>query len=153
MNFQKMTKQQLKEYGESIGIKLDLKHKKDNLINQLNQQSNFCTECGQDISKSEDSFCFNCGAEIESDAPDQVTINKSPEVVITNTTTSKNSITNNNHTSGGGMKEKFIELNNWYANLNTKQRMIIWVLSIPPAVFILGIPWLLVLIYMEFHRN
>ena len=72
MNLQKMTKQQLKEYGESIGIKLDLKHKKDDLINQLNQQPSFCTECGQDISKSEDSFCFNCGAEIESDAPDQV---------------------------------------------------------------------------------
>lgn len=37
MNFQKMTKQQLKEYGESIGIKLDLKKKKDVLIAELNK--------------------------------------------------------------------------------------------------------------------
>ena len=100
MNLQKMTKQQLKEYGESIGIKLDLKHKKDDLINQLNQQSSFCIECGQDISKSEDSFCFNCGAEIESDAPDQATINKSPEVVITNTTTTNNKPASSNKKGG-----------------------------------------------------
>jgi hypothetical protein len=39
MNLQKMTKQQLKEYGESIGIKLNLKHKKDDLIDQLNKAS------------------------------------------------------------------------------------------------------------------
>jgi preprotein translocase subunit SecG len=39
MNFQKMTKQQLKDYGESIGIKLNLKHKKDDLIDQLNNAS------------------------------------------------------------------------------------------------------------------
>jgi hypothetical protein len=39
MNFQKMTKQQLKDYGESIGIKLNLKHKKDDLIDQLNKAS------------------------------------------------------------------------------------------------------------------
>jgi hypothetical protein len=34
-----MTKQQLKDYGESIGIKLNLKHKKDDLIDQLNKAS------------------------------------------------------------------------------------------------------------------
>jgi len=34
-----MTKQQLKEYGESIGMKLNLKYKKDELINQLNKSS------------------------------------------------------------------------------------------------------------------
>ena len=37
MNFKKMTKQQLKEYGETIGIKLDLKKKKDALIAELNE--------------------------------------------------------------------------------------------------------------------
>jgi hypothetical protein len=57
------------------------------------------------------------------------------------------------------MKEKFIKLNNWYASLNKKQRIIIWTLSVPYALFPLtgimlgGIPWLLVLIYIEFHRN
>jgi len=39
MNFNKMTKQQLKDYGESVGIKLNLKHKKDDLIDQLNKSS------------------------------------------------------------------------------------------------------------------
>ena len=37
MNFNKMTKQQLKDYGETIGIKLDLKKKKDVLIEELNK--------------------------------------------------------------------------------------------------------------------
>ena len=36
MDFQKMTKQQLKEYGETIGVKLNLKNKKDVLIEELN---------------------------------------------------------------------------------------------------------------------
>jgi len=36
MDFNKMTKQQLKEYGETIGIKLDLKKKKSELIDELN---------------------------------------------------------------------------------------------------------------------
>lgn len=97
---QKMTKQQLKEYGESVGIKLDLKHKKDDLINQLNQQSNFCTECGQDISKSEDSFCFNCGAKIESGTPDKITTNNSPEINTNNTTTTTNRTTSSDRKDG-----------------------------------------------------
>jgi len=37
MNFNKMTKQQLKEYGESIGIKLDIRKKKDALIDELSK--------------------------------------------------------------------------------------------------------------------
>ena len=100
MNLKKMTKQQLKEYGESIGIKLDLKHKKDDLINQINQQSNFCTECGQDISKSEDSFCFNCGAKIESGTPDKITTNNSPEIDTNNTTATTNRTTSSNRKDG-----------------------------------------------------
>jgi hypothetical protein len=36
MDFQNMTKQQLKEYGETIGVKLNLKNKKDVLIEELN---------------------------------------------------------------------------------------------------------------------
>lgn len=32
-----MTKQQLKDYGETIGVKLNLKNKKDELIAQLNK--------------------------------------------------------------------------------------------------------------------
>ena len=43
MNFNKMTKQQLVEYGESIGIKLNLNHKKDDLIDQLNNASQTTT--------------------------------------------------------------------------------------------------------------
>jgi len=39
MNFQKMTKQQLKEYGETIGVNLDLKRKKAELIDELNKAS------------------------------------------------------------------------------------------------------------------
>ena len=100
MNLKKMTKQQLKEYGESVGIKLDLKHKKDDLINQINQQSNFCTECGQDISKSEDSFCFNCGAKIESGTPDKITTNNSPEIITNNTIISANRATSSNRKDG-----------------------------------------------------
>ena len=37
MDFNKMTKQQLKEYGETIGINLDLKKKKAELIDELNK--------------------------------------------------------------------------------------------------------------------
>ena len=37
MNFKNMTKQQLKEYGDTIGIKLDIKKKKDVLIEELNK--------------------------------------------------------------------------------------------------------------------
>ena len=36
MDFQKMTKQQLKDYGETIGVKLNLRNKKDVLIEELN---------------------------------------------------------------------------------------------------------------------
>lgn len=39
MNFKSMTKQQLKDHGETIGVKLNLKHKKDELIAQLNEAS------------------------------------------------------------------------------------------------------------------
>jgi len=39
MNFKSMTKQQLKDYGETIGVELNLKHKKDELIAQLNEAS------------------------------------------------------------------------------------------------------------------
>ena len=37
MNFKSMTKQQLKDHGETIGVQLNLKHKKDELIAQLNE--------------------------------------------------------------------------------------------------------------------
>jgi len=36
MDFSSMTKQQLKEYGETIGVKLDLRKKKVVLIEELN---------------------------------------------------------------------------------------------------------------------
>ena len=36
MNFKSMTKQQLKDYGQTIGVQLNLKNKKDELIAQLN---------------------------------------------------------------------------------------------------------------------
>jgi hypothetical protein len=39
MNFKNMTKQQLKEYGETIGVKLDLRKKKDILIEELNRSA------------------------------------------------------------------------------------------------------------------
>ncbi|HEO99281.1 MAG TPA: hypothetical protein ENO02_08285 [Epsilonproteobacteria bacterium] len=57
------------------------------------------------------------------------------------------------------MKEKFQKLNNWYVGLNTKQRVIIWALSLPYAIFpptgvlLGGIPWALILLYMEYNRN
>jgi len=144
-----MTKQQLVEYGGSIGIKLDLKHKKDDLINQLTQKSKFCTECGQDISQSNDGFCFNCGAKIEA-KPNNKSITS--EDIIDNTSTNNiNSV--NSYSSGGGMKDKFNRLNNWYTNLNTKQRLMIWILSLPTVMALVGIPWVLILIYMEFHRK
>lgn len=37
MDFNKMTKQQLKDYGETIGVKLDIKKKKADLIDELNK--------------------------------------------------------------------------------------------------------------------
>jgi hypothetical protein len=37
MNFKNMTKQQLKDYGQTIGVQLNLKNKKDELITQLNE--------------------------------------------------------------------------------------------------------------------
>lgn len=60
---------------------------------------------------------------------------------------------------GSSMKEKYKKCNDWYGALNKKQRMIIWGLTVPYAVFPLtgvllgGIPWALLLLYMEFHRN
>ena len=44
MNFKNMTKQQLKDYGETIGVKLNLKNKKDELIAQLNEATQQQTE-------------------------------------------------------------------------------------------------------------
>jgi len=37
MNFKSMTKQQLKDHGQTIGVQLNLKNKKDELIAQLNE--------------------------------------------------------------------------------------------------------------------
>ena len=37
MNFKSMTKQQLKDHGQTIGVQLNLKNKKDELITQLNE--------------------------------------------------------------------------------------------------------------------
>ena len=37
MNFKSMTKQQLKDHGQTIGVELNLKNKKDELITQLNE--------------------------------------------------------------------------------------------------------------------
>jgi len=37
MNFKSMTKQQLKDHGQTIGVQLNLKNKKDELIVQLNE--------------------------------------------------------------------------------------------------------------------
>lgn len=51
------------------------------------------------------------------------------------------------------------KLSKWYGSLNKKQRWIIWGVTIPYAVFPLtgvlggGIPWALVLLYLEFHRD
>ncbi len=44
MNFKSMTKQQLKDHGETIGVKLNLKHKKDELIAQLVEATEQKTE-------------------------------------------------------------------------------------------------------------
>ena len=63
MNFQEMTKNDIKKYAESIGVQLDLKYKKDELIEQLKQHLIFCAECGQEIAKT-DKFCFSCGTEV-----------------------------------------------------------------------------------------
>lgn len=63
---------------------------------------------------------------------------------------------NNNKNSqkkNTAMKNKFNKLNNWYTKLNTKQRFIIWALSLPTIIVLVGIPWVLILVYMEFHRN
>lgn len=57
------------------------------------------------------------------------------------------------------MKEKYKKLNAWYGGLNKKQRMIIWGVTVPFAAFpptgllLGGIPWALLLLYMEFHRD
>ncbi len=57
------------------------------------------------------------------------------------------------------MKEKFRKLNEWYIGLNQKQRIIIWVLTAPYALFPLtgilmgGIPWGIAVLYMEFNRD
>lgn len=57
------------------------------------------------------------------------------------------------------MKDKFQKLKKWYGILNKKQRIIIWTLSVPYAAFPLtgilggGIPWVVILIYMEFYRD
>lgn len=51
------------------------------------------------------------------------------------------------------------KLRNWYGGLNKKQRWIIWGVTVPYAVFPLtgvllgGIPWALLLLYLEFHRD
>ncbi|WP_373332158.1 hypothetical protein P6F15_11845 [Thiopseudomonas alkaliphila] len=51
------------------------------------------------------------------------------------------------------------KLGSWYNDLNNKQRWIIWGLSVPYAafpptgIFLGGIPWVLVLLYLEFHRG
>ncbi|MCE3273137.1 MAG: hypothetical protein K0S57_3534 [Ramlibacter sp.] len=51
------------------------------------------------------------------------------------------------------------KLRAWYDGLNKKQRWIIWGVTIPYALFpptgilLGGIPWALVLLYMEFHRD
>jgi len=101
MNLQKMTKQQLEEYGESVGIKLDLKHKKDELIAQLTQQADFCTECGQDISQSNDGFCFNCGAKIESNTNVNNTANPTEDVTPkVNTNINKSTYSNTGKIKG-----------------------------------------------------
>jgi len=77
MNFQEMTKNDIKKYAESIGVQLDLKYKKDELIEQLKQHLIFCAECGQEIAKT-DKFCFSCGTEVGK---------KEVPSVATNTTT------------------------------------------------------------------
>ena len=110
INLQKMTKQQLKEYGKSVGIKLDLKHKKDELIEQLTQKSSFCTECGQDMSKLEYSFCVNCGAEVKSD-----TLNTDATTIPSEPITPNNIITttNNKYTSSSKQGGIINELKNF----------------------------------------
>lgn len=51
------------------------------------------------------------------------------------------------------------KLRNWYNALKKKQRWIIWGVTVPYAVFpftgvlLGGIPWALVLLYLEFHRD
>jgi hypothetical protein len=40
MNFNNMTKQQLKDYGDTVNIKLDIRKKKDVLIAELNEAAN-----------------------------------------------------------------------------------------------------------------
>jgi len=77
MNFQEMTKNDIKKYAESIGVQLDLKYKKDELTEQLKQHLIFCAECGQEIAKT-DKFCFSCGTEVGK---------KEVPSVATNTTT------------------------------------------------------------------
>ena len=54
---------------------------------------------------------------------------------------------------------KFRKQFNWYVKIKKKQRIIIWILSTVYAVipwtglFLGGIPWFLILIYLEYHRD
>lgn len=79
MNFQEMTKNDIKKYAESIGVQLDLKYKKDELIEQLKQHLIFCAECGQEIAKT-DKFCFSCGIEVGKKATPSVATNTTTPV-------------------------------------------------------------------------
>lgn len=51
------------------------------------------------------------------------------------------------------------KLRNWYDALNTKQRWIIWGVTVAYALFPYtgvfggGIPWAIVLLYLEFNRD
>lgn len=57
------------------------------------------------------------------------------------------------------VRQKYEKLNAWYVSLNKKQRYILWGVSLPYAfvpltgVLLGGIPWLLLLLFMEFHRG
>jgi hypothetical protein len=57
------------------------------------------------------------------------------------------------------VRQAYRKLNTWYIGLNKKQRYIIWGISLPYALFPLtgvlggGIPWILLLLLMEFHLN
>jgi hypothetical protein len=79
MNFQEMTKNDIKKYAESIGVQLDLKYKKDELIEQLKQHLIFCAECGQEIAKT-DKFCFSCGTEVGKKATSSAVANTTTPV-------------------------------------------------------------------------
>lgn len=57
------------------------------------------------------------------------------------------------------MKRWYKKLSDWYIGLNKKQRLIIWGVTVPYAVFpptgflLGGIPWALLLLYLEFYRD